>query len=146
MEMPRPTVRRWCEHGYQVAFTKTKKVMATEFVDKFPKAASDSESAGMNEGDASPEEDKMAAAEKEEEQVETRKLMATLPITLDDKVVDLHIFDGDSAEDAVVVFCREHLSDDIASCIRELLPTVIDRLQEGSKPAEAEPAAATTED
>jgi hypothetical protein len=25
IEMPRPTVRKWCEHGYNTAFTKTMK-------------------------------------------------------------------------------------------------------------------------
>ena len=32
MEMPRPTVRRWCEHGYNVAYEKTLKDLNTYFV------------------------------------------------------------------------------------------------------------------
>jgi hypothetical protein len=35
MEMPRPTVRRWCEHGYDVAFDATR----TGLLDKFAAAA-----------------------------------------------------------------------------------------------------------
>lgn len=31
MEMPRPTVRRWCEHGYNVAFDKTVQDLKTYF-------------------------------------------------------------------------------------------------------------------
>lgn len=31
MEMPRPTIRRWCEHGYSVAYTKTLKDLKTHF-------------------------------------------------------------------------------------------------------------------
>jgi hypothetical protein len=31
IEMPRPTVRKWCEHGYNVAFEKTKKDVGAYF-------------------------------------------------------------------------------------------------------------------
>lgn len=31
MEMPRPTVRKWCEHGYQTAFAKTLSELANHF-------------------------------------------------------------------------------------------------------------------
>jgi hypothetical protein len=31
-EMPRPTVRRWCEHGYNVAYSKTMKDLKQHFI------------------------------------------------------------------------------------------------------------------
>ena len=34
MEMPRPTVRRWCEHGYSLAYEKTQKDLRTHFLQK----------------------------------------------------------------------------------------------------------------
>jgi hypothetical protein len=144
-EMPRPTIRRWCEHGYQVAFATTKKVMATEFtlattIDGGSEPAADAAAAAAdadNTAAAAAADAEAAAAAAEP----TRKLVATIPITLDDAVVDLEMFEGDSAEDSVVVFCRAHLGDDIAGCIRELLPTVLDRLTDiNSKDNAAEPA------
>lgn len=146
-EMPRPTVRRWCEHGYQVAFSTTKKVMATEFtvattIDGASEptadaAAGGTDAAAADAADTATAADAAAAAAAAEP---TRKLVATIPITLDDAVVDLEMFEGDSAEDSVVVFCRAHLGDDIAGCIRELLPTVLDRLADiDSKVNAAEP-------
>lgn len=116
-EMPRPTVRRWCEHGYQTSFAAAKRSLATQFVTET----------------TTPTEPEVEAEPVTEPEAETTKrLVATIPITLDDKVVDLEMFEGDSAEDSVVAFCRTHLSDDIASCIRELLPTVLERLEAGT--------------
>ena len=59
--------------------------------------------------------------------------MATLPITLDDKIVDLEMYEGDSAEESVLVFCKTYLGDDISGCVRELLPSVLQRLEEDTK-------------
>jgi hypothetical protein len=120
MEMPRPTVRRWCEHGYTEAFKASKRVLATVFVQEGASGIGDSEASGAAVADAADAE-------------EPRRLAATIPITLDDKVVDLHLYEGDSAEDSVVTFCHKHLNDDIAGCIRELLPTVLERLDESIK-------------
>jgi len=119
MEMPRPTVRRWCEHGYSTAFAKTKKELATTFV-----VSSDA----VVEPEASvPEEVETA------EDIPEKKLVATLPITLDDKIVDLEMYEGDSAEESVLVFCKTYLGDDISGCVRELLPSVLQRLEEDTK-------------
>ena len=38
IEMPRPTVRKWCETGYNVAYTKTLKDLRTHFISDSPKA------------------------------------------------------------------------------------------------------------
>lgn len=118
MEMPRPTVRRWCEHGYTKGFDATRKGLATYFVS----------TDGMSEstGDSNAEEAASLAAEVKEE----KRIIATIPITLDDKVVNMELHEGESAEDAVVDFCRQHLNDDVAGCIRELLPTVLARMDE----------------
>lgn len=44
--------------------------------------------------------------------------------------VILTVFEGENAEESVVKFCRENSPDDIPACIRQLLPTVIDKLGE----------------
>ena len=40
------------------------------------------------------------------------------------------VYDGQNAEEAVIAFCRKNSGDDIAACVRQLLPTVIDKLGE----------------
>jgi len=131
MEMPRPTVRRWCEHGYAQGFGVTRRALATYFVDQ----AVESQRAA---------EDEAAKAAEEAEARSARKLVATIPITLDDKVVDLKLHEGESAEEAVVSFCQEWLGDDVAGCIRELLPTVMTRIDDNAQ-SRATKAAASSE-
>lgn len=58
------------------------------------------------------------------------KVSRTLPIELDDGTIDLEILEGQTPDDAVVVFCRTNMSEDISGCIRQLLPTVLERLGE----------------
>ena len=41
---------------------------------------------------------------------------------------------GQNAEEAVVVFCREHMPKDVSSCIRQLLPVVLEKLDETAAP------------
>eukprot|EP01042_Synura_sphagnicola_P002089 gene2089-2487_t len=53
----------------------------------------------------------------------------TIPITLDDETIELAILEGQSPEDAVVVFCRANVAEDVSGCIRQLLPTVLERLE-----------------
>lgn len=120
MEMPRPTVRRWCEHGYTQGFEATRKGLATYFVD----VNGESVSAAADE-----------AMSNSAEVAEEKKVVATIPITLDDKVVDLLMHEDESAEDAVVIFCRQNLGDDVAACIQELLPTVLQRMDASAQGA-----------
>ena len=120
MEMPRPTVRRWCEHGYTQGFDATRKGLATYFVDVNGESVSAAGDEAMSD-----------SAEVKEE----KKVVATIPITLDDQVVDLIMHEGESAEDAVVVFCRQNLGDDVAACIQELLPTVLQRMDASAQGA-----------
>merc|ERR1712196_374646 len=119
MEMPRPTVRRWCEHGYTQGFEATRKGLATYFVNV--------------DGDANNAADEAIA--ESAEVAEEKKIVATIPITLDDKVVDLLLHENESAEDAVVVFCRQNLGDDVAACIQELLPIVLQRMDASAQGA-----------
>jgi hypothetical protein len=43
--------------------------------------------------------------------------------------VNLTVYEGQTAEEAVVAFCREHLSDDVSACIRQLLPIALEKLE-----------------
>ena len=111
MEMPRPTVRKWCEHGYTSAYKKTLKDLASTFGTQEPIAA-----------DAPVEEVKTAAA-----------VINTIPISLDDQMHNLLVHEGESVEDALAAFCHKHASDDTAGCIRHLLPIVLETLEESAQ-------------
>lgn len=164
VEMPRPTVRRWCEHGYNVAFSKTSKDLATHFkpinpaeVELETVIASDTEEvftesspAAEEEGDIEQQvapaqdikESVAAAAAASPRTVPNRPLrgaisqaaaavIATIPVTIDDKTTDLLVHEGQNPEEAVVAFCRTNVPDDVSSCIRQLLTTVLDKIAEG---------------
>jgi len=55
-------------------------------------------------------------------------VVATIPVSLNEnETYDLLVREGQNVEDAVVLFCREHVSADVAACIRQLLPDVLER-------------------
>lgn len=108
MEMPRPTVRRWCEHGYNVAYKKTLTDLASKF------------------GTQEPIPDVPVVEEEKVAAVVTH----TIPISLDDQMHNLLVHEGESVEDALAAFCNKHASDDTAGCIRHLLPIVLETLEE----------------
>lgn len=174
IEMPRPTIRKWCEHGYTVAFQKTSQDLRTHFIEETPSRISEpvlepiiesinfrelkeeepienekeSEEPAVENLDTSPvlaekpeeipQEPEEVLQEPEEllpepevipDEVILPKIIARVPITLDEATVDLNILEGQSPEDAVVVFCRGNMADDVSGCIRQLLPTVLERLE-----------------
>jgi hypothetical protein len=56
---------------------------------------------------------------------------ATITITVDDNSeTQLVVYEGQSAEEAVVEYCQANAADDTAGCIRQLLPVVIEKLGE----------------
>ncbi len=107
MEMPRPTVRRWCEHGYVKAWEKAQKDLRTHFV----------------------KEDKSSESAAAESSKPAREVLVTIPVTIDDKVFDLQVLKGQGAEEAVVLFCQEFMSEDTAACARQLLPVAIEKVE-----------------
>jgi hypothetical protein len=120
IEMPRPTVRKWCEHGYTVAYDKTKVDLATHF----KPAPVEEEAPVAEEAAVAKEEVKPAESD--------AKVIATIPITLNDsETFDLVVRDGQNVEDAVVIFCRENVQSDVSACIRQLLPDVLERFNGG---------------
>lgn len=57
-------------------------------------------------------------------------VLMTISITLDETPMSLVVLKGQDPEDAVAIFCQKHIPDDLSGCIRQLLPDVLDRLQE----------------
>jgi hypothetical protein len=160
IEMPRPTVRKWCEHGYNTAFGKTVKDLKSHFrpdavatpftpekvLEAQPDVVREAAAAVMDHHDALAAAREADAAAKVVVPKETgpvtpvqsgsglrggnRSVKATLPITIGDSTKDLVVYEGQNAEDAVVVFCRDNVPEDVSSCIRQLLPTVLAKLEE----------------
>merc|ERR1711988_1772055 len=137
IEMPRPTVRKWCETGYNVAYQKTIKDLSSHFTasrepNKNADGASSSTKTSPTDSSEPPEEittlkegDDMSPTVTD---ASTNKVKATIPVTLNDNnTLDLEIMEGQNVEDAVVAFCREHVKADVSACIRQLLPEVLDK-------------------
>jgi hypothetical protein len=124
MEMPRPTVRKWCEHGYNEGFSKTYRELNNHF-----------QSEEVVPEPVAVEEEKVSEEAKEEEpaapeEEETKVIAATIPVTLEDNSThDLIVYEGQNAEEAVVVFCREKVPDDVSSCIRQLVAVVLEHME-----------------
>lgn len=134
IEMPRPTVRKWCETGYNVAYQKTIKDLSNHFVTvesssgsgEAKDAVADSVASGepvggtpssSSQGDVTAPDVSAAG-----------KVKATIPVTLDENnTLGLEIMEGQNVEDAVVSFCREHVQADVSACIRQLLPEVLEK-------------------
>jgi len=155
IEMPRPTIRKWCEHGYTVAFQKTVKDLLHYFdqaegepIDETPGFVEEEEELKSiieeNQEEVVPDVSDSAAETETQETTEANAVVdevpvpaasaeavvsRTIPITLDDETIELAILEGQSPEDAVVVFCRANVADDVSGCIRQLLPTVLERLE-----------------
>jgi hypothetical protein len=139
MEMPRPTVRKWCEHGYMTAFEKTLTDLRTHFT---PDSILTTADIVEEEPILSQEESEPVPASEtinEEENLSQPPIEAgsamdnirlSISITLDEKPETLVVYQDQEPEDAVARFCREHLPDDLSGCIRQLLPDVLDRLSE----------------
>jgi len=149
IEMPRPTVRRWCEHGYNTAFRKT----LTDLKTHFTSSASSSSTSSSSESDASPAASAPASApanggfvkegvpavydnqdsshNQHQHNQENRRILTAVPVTLEnDETLTLNVYEGQDAEEAVVEFCREHLPSEVATCIRHLLDVVVEKLAE----------------
>ena len=134
IEMPRPTVRKWCETGYNVAYAKTLKDLKTHFIsdtfkaDEVPTELEEQPKTEVTEDRQLKEGDPLEDVEKDEGGDRTKKIVATIPVTLNDNnTLDLKIHEGQNVEDAIVTFCREHVTDDVSGCIRQLLPEVLEK-------------------
>eukprot|EP01038_Epipyxis_sp_PR26KG_P014049 gene14049-18842_t len=147
VEMPRPTVRRWCEHGYTVAYKKTLTDLAFHFrpepeqqIDEpIEQRELESESISNEELTKVGESivtDHVVNHHSGGQKDETRSVLATIPITLDDTTLELTVYNGQNAEDAVVDFCRQYVPDDVSPCIRQLLSVVLEKLDELSQSAQ----------
>ena len=131
IEMPRPTVRKWCEHGYNIAYSKTKAELATHFLKEAKKNASSEqvEDESINSETSEIQEKTHSDSTNDENQIETTlRVLASIPVTLDENTThEVVIYEGQNVEDSVVSFCREYVRGDLSACIRHLLPEVLNK-------------------
>jgi hypothetical protein len=148
MELPRPTVRKWCEHGYRQGFKATVDSLTNYFIRENTPAAEPEEVKSPEPiieevKEEQPEEEVKETAPPQPSiihlthsptnpptnppiEVPNLPILKTIPITLDEKVYDLNFYDGQSPEESVALFCQQHMPDDLAGCIRQLLPLALD--------------------
>lgn len=61
---------------------------------------------------------------------EVRKVIATLPVTVDESDINLVIYEGQEAAEAVNTFCDKHMASAGTACMDQLLPHVTRKLNE----------------
>jgi len=118
IELPRPTIRNWCEHGYRQGYDKT----VADMWNYFKVAEEVVQPSSTTEEDTTPPVPEIVP----QPVVETRTIVNSVPITLDENVLDLNIYEGQGPEEAVAEFCTKNIPEDISGCIRQLLPSVLD--------------------
>jgi hypothetical protein len=143
MELPRPTVRKWCEHGYRQGFKATVDSLTSHFIRENAPPAEPEEVISAEPMIEVKEEEKETTPPTEPPvihlthsptpsptnpriEIPNLPVLKSIPITLDEKVYDLNFYDGQSPEESVALFCQQHMPDDLAGCIRQLLPLALD--------------------
>ena len=133
-EMPRPTVRRWCEHGYKTAYSKSLSGLSQTFkLDKSALSATETAPDVLPAAAAVQEQPTVVAEEENIVAIEASvKVVATIPIQLDDVEYNLTVYEHDNIETVVEKFCAEHVEvDQLPDCVADLLPTVLQRMVAG---------------
>lgn len=148
MELPRPTVRKWCEHGYRQGYKATVDSLTNYFIREATQSESVPETAPepvieTNDPEISspsqtepqiispPQTDPSVTntpPEATKPAVETVNLpiVRSLSVTLDEVDYDLNFYEGQSPEESVASFCQQHMTEDISGCIRQLLPVALE--------------------
>lgn len=121
-EYPKPTVHKSCRTGYSLGFDRGLdggKNLATRGV-------TIDTTTSIAQPEQSPEElpDDIPEETPEAEPVTERRLLVSMPVTVDDTEIHLEIFSGEDAIARIGAFCAEHMADSQESCARQLTPHV----------------------
>ncbi len=127
-EMPRPTVRRWCEHGYTTAFSKTMNELSGKFIIK-----NELKGVALSVPQPSPQSLESSDVPEQpsitEEVDSSNPVVATIPVKLGNNSFIFKIHKDDNIEELVTDFCRENEPDEygLTDCIEQLLPEVLQK-------------------
>lgn len=117
-DYPKPTVHKSCRTGYGLGFDKGLEAgRSLEVAAETPVEVT---------VEASPptEEEQEPSVAVDEEEAPQRRLLVSMPVTVDDAEVHLEIFEGDDAVERVSAFCADNMADSVDSCVRQLTPHV----------------------
>ena len=129
-DYPKPTVHKACRTGYALGFEKGAKA-AEDFkiIKKQPVAVATEPVAPEKAPEAVPEAVPEEKKEPASEEPVPRKLLVTMPVTLDDEEVHLEIFDDADPAAQLDAFCGTHMADSIDTCVKQLTPHIQRKLQ-----------------
>ena len=137
-DYPKPTVHKACRTGYSLGFDKglkafsdKKEAQSVEAKEEQPPPMLQQEEK-KQEPAAEKKNDVVAPEKKEvtkEEEKVQRKLLVTMPVTVDEEEIHLEIFDDADPEAQLDAFCGQHMSDSHESCVRQLTPHLQRKLQ-----------------
>jgi hypothetical protein len=129
IEMPRPTVRKWCEHGYEQAFLR-----ATRDVGALFRGSTDNEVLWERSDSGTSGRGVLSGRFNETAAVSIPEAQSSATEALEERNVDLFLggerivlrlggSGGEkTAEEAVVAECSKRSNQRMADCIGELLP------------------------
>mmetsp|Transcript_25110 Transcript_25110/g.37012 ORF Transcript_25110/g.37012 Transcript_25110/m.37012 type:complete len:225 (+) Transcript_25110:75-749(+) len=131
VELPRPTIRKWCEHGYREGFRATAEALKNYFKEAEDTPMEPEVYESSLQTDTEHDETTHDHVDAKEEEAEnTLPVIKTIEISLDEETKNLNVHEGESAEEAVAEFCGKYMVDDVAGCIRQILPSVLERMDE----------------
>lgn len=120
-EYPKPTVHKSCRTGYSLGFDRGldggKNLAAQGITIDTTTTVTQPEVSEELPSDI-PEE------APEPEPMTERRLLVSMPVTVDDTEIHLEIFSGEDAIARISAFCAEHMADSQESCARQLTPHV----------------------
>lgn len=127
LEMPRPTVKKWCEHGYKQAFTQTSNYLSNYFTSLKDKIKEETEKKIREEKEMIEKESLKYSPPTLPK--DSRPVLFTISVNIYDNDQTVEVHEGEEPEEAVHVFCGNHMPLDIGGCIRQILPLVLEKIE-----------------
>mmetsp|Transcript_31225 Transcript_31225/g.105057 ORF Transcript_31225/g.105057 Transcript_31225/m.105057 type:complete len:230 (-) Transcript_31225:238-927(-) len=134
-EYPKPTVHKACKHGASRGFD----LAAEAAREKFSLNGGEDGGPPAQDGELRAEPVRQAAAKEAPKQEapkppapplpeDARRLLASLPVTVDEEEVYLKIFEGQDATEEILAFCSDWMSDSVDGCIKQLTPHILKKI------------------
>eukprot|EP00633_Aureoumbra_lagunensis_P001280 CAMPEP_0197285722 /NCGR_PEP_ID=MMETSP0890-20130614/1091_1 /TAXON_ID=44058 ORGANISM="Aureoumbra lagunensis, Strain CCMP1510" /NCGR_SAMPLE_ID=MMETSP0890 /ASSEMBLY_ACC=CAM_ASM_000533 /LENGTH=177 /DNA_ID=CAMNT_0042753517 /DNA_START=179 /DNA_END=712 /DNA_ORIENTATION=+ len=122
-DYPKPTVHKACRSGYSLGFEKG--LTAAQALGESVKTEATPISMERATAQQAPVIDEYPP--KSEDPIDeppTRRLLVSMPVTVDDNEIHLEIFSDQDADEQLLTFCSTYMTDSQDSCVRQLSPHV----------------------